>query len=479
MSKLHKRLLEEAERRARSLGKFTLETYCFQEQLSFINDPARFKTAVCSRRSGKSHACAADLIHTAMQGPHHNTSYITLARTSAKRIIWPVIKEVLKKYNIKHKIDNTELTVELESGSTIYVGGAKDFNEVDKYRGLSLKKAYIDEAQSFRDSILEVLVDDVLAYATMDVNGSVCMIGTPGPVPAGMFFRSSHNPTWANHKWTILNNPWIKLKSGKSPEELLAEERKRSGIDETNPKYQREALGLWVVDLDSLVFHYNPEINTVLEMPTEKMDYIFGIDIGFNDADAIAVLGYRPHDPCIYLVEEFVKAKQDITQLVGQIERLREKYKPTRMVMDAGALGKKIQAELQSRFSLPIEAADKTRKFEFIELLNDDLRNGRFKALPNSQFEDDSYKSEWENRIGQNPKISDRFHSDISDAVLYGWKLGRHYGFSTAPRKVAHNTDEYMELMEQKLMDEFERKKHETGLESSQEDMDSLWHDND
>jgi hypothetical protein len=475
---MKRKLFEEAQRRL-TYRPFTLEDYCFKEQLNFVLDPSRFKTAVCSRRAGKTMACAADLLHTALKGPYHNTAYITLTRTSAKRIIWPAIKELLKKYNIKHKIDNTELTIELETGSTIYVGGAKDMNEVEKFRGISLKKVYVDEAQSFRDYILETLIDDVLAYATMDVNGAVCMIGTPGPVPAGMFFKASHNPTWANHKWTILNNPWIKIKSGKSPEELLAEERKRAGIDETNPKYMREALGLWVVDLDSLVYHFNPEINTVLEMPTEKMDYVFGIDIGFNDADAIAVLGYRPHDPRIYLVEEFVKSKQDITQLVHQIERLRDKYNPTSMVMDAGALGKKIQAELQSRFSLPITAADKTRKFEYIELLNDDLRNGRFQALPGSQFEDDSYKLEWEVRIGDKPRVSDRFHSDISDAILYGWKQCRHYGASPRQTSPARGTDEYMDLMEQKLMDEFERKKTATGLESDQDDMESLWQDND
>ena len=74
-------------------------------------------------------------------------------------------------------------------------------------------------------------------------------------------------------------------------------------------------------------------------------------------------------------VDEHVKNKQNISQLVAVINEYKDLYNPIRMVMDAGALGKKIQEELRMRHGLNIEAADKTRKIEFIELLNDDLTN--------------------------------------------------------------------------------------------------------
>lgn len=405
---------------------FELAKHLFDKQLAFALDPAQFKTAVCSRRAGKSEECVADLIDTAMKFERINCAYITLARTSAKRIIWPLFKRVLKDHNIDVKYDNSELTIEFPNGSFIYVGGAKDLSEVEKYRGMSFKKVYVDEAQSFRQSILSVLIDDVIVPALWDVKGTLCLIGTPGPVPNGLFYDMAHNPAWSNHKWTMLDNPWIKKKSGMEPEEILALERKRKGISADDPSYRREALGEWVLDFDSLVYKFNSAINICEDIP-KGLTYVFGIDVGFNDKDAIAVLGYNFTDQHVYLVEELVTAKQDITALVEQIKMLREKYKPVKMVMDAGALGKKIQEEILNRHSLPIEAADKNRKHEFIDLLNGDLRTGKFKAFKGSEFEEDSYLTVWDREDPVKPKISDRYHTDIGDAVLYAWRECKHF----------------------------------------------------
>lgn len=443
-------LLAELERRA-GTGQFSIQEYCFTEQLIFISDPSRYKTAVCSRRSGKSHACAGDMIDTARQGPHHNVAYITLSRTSAKRIIWPVLMEIINKFKLKCEINNTELTITFESGSTIYLMGAKDASEIEKLRGLSLKKVYIDEAQSIKESILETLIDDILAYAIMDVNGTICLIGTPGPIAAGYFYQAAHSAKWANHKWTIHNNIWIKRKSGKEPAELLAEERARKGIDESNATYRREALAEWVTDLDALVFKFNSNKNIHQGLPPGKYNYIFGIDIGYHDADAIAVIAYNFTDRCMYLVEEDVKSKQDITSLANRVKKLQERYKPIKMVIDTGGLGKKVAEELTMRHGLPLQAADKIRKFENIEILNDEMRNGHFKVPRGSLFESDCYKMEWDRDNPEKLKISDRFHSDITDAVLYGAREAFAYLAAAELKKPARNTNEYEEQAERDL----------------------------
>ena len=72
----------------------------------------------------------------------------------------------------------------------------------------------------------------------------------------------------------------------KNAKELLAEERTRRGIKESDPVYLREALGLWVQDTDSLVYKYDENINHFAELPEEKLTYVFGVDLGYNDADA-------------------------------------------------------------------------------------------------------------------------------------------------------------------------------------------------
>ena len=482
MANHSKLLLKELQKRAAEAQKalavptFTLKAFCFDKQLAFIEDPSLFKTAVCSRRAGKTISCAADLVHTLLEHKRVNLLYITLTRGTAKKIIWRELLQINKDFSLGLVPDNSALTLTNPlNESILYLSGAKDASEIEKFRGMSLKKVYIDECQSFRAYIRE-LVDDIIVPATWDVGGSLCLIGTPGPVPAGFFHDACHGPGWKNYKWNIFDNPFIKLKSGKLPEEILAAERLRKGITESDPTYMREALGIWVQDTNSLVYKFHDVRNVYAQQPSGLMDYIFGIDIGFNDADAIAVLGYNYVTNKVYLVEEYVKPKQTITELVEVIERLRIKYAPVKMVMDAGALGKKIQHEIQQRHQIPLEAADKARKYEFIELLNDDLRTGKLMAFAGSMFQQDSRLVQWDYDDPQKPVISDTYHTDIGDAVLYAWRECKHYiKLDPVDQKIDKNSQAYMDKLEQDEADKLmEAQDFDDGI-VDQDELDSIW----
>src|ERR1700691_4587662 len=99
---------------------FKLEDYLFKEQLDFIRDPAKFAVACCSVRAGKSVACAADLVYTALNNPGTVGLYITLARSSGKKILLPELRAIKKKYKIKAKINLAELSMTFLNGSVIY-----------------------------------------------------------------------------------------------------------------------------------------------------------------------------------------------------------------------------------------------------------------------------------------------------------------------------------------------------------------------
>lgn len=433
---------------------FVLEDYCFDKQLKFIKDPAKFKTAVCSRRAGKSVSCAADLLNTAMNY-EGDVAYITLNRITAKRILWRELLKINTIYQINAHVDNAELTLTLPNGNVIYVSGAKDASEIEKFRGIALRKVYIDECQSFR-SYIEDLVQDVLEPALTDYDGSLILIGTPGPVPAGYFFNANHNPEWSNHHWTILDNPHIKRKSNKEPMQIIEERAKRRGIALDDPSILREYFGRWVKDENSLVYKFKPGINSYTTLPPGDWQYIFGIDIGYKDADAIAVLAYDFNQNTAYLVDELVTRKQDITALAEQIKSLQAIYNPIKMVMDAGALGKKIQEEIRLRHGLPIEAASKERKHEFISLLNGDLVRGAFKAKPDSRFAEDCNLVVWDWDDPLKPKISDKYHTDIGDAVLYAWREAKHYVPKTAKLQHKRDSVEWLEAQEAKEAEEME-----------------------
>ena len=459
-------LIAEIQKRKTKAEKpqFIFEKFCFNKQVDFFRGKGvRFRTAVCSRRAGKTVGIAADMIDAAMEEEESNLLYITITQQQARAIIWSDLIKIVEEYELECKTDNVRLTITFPNKSKIYIAGAKDRTEIEKFRGWKLKKCYIDECQSFR-SYLTDLINDIIIPALRDKRGQLYLTGTPGPVKAGVFYEYSQSRNWKSHHWTAFDNPYMHSPPKLDLEEVLTEERIIRGIDESDPSYIRETFGKWVEDKDALVFKFSKARNIYSALPTSgDWHYIIGIDIGYNDSDAIAVIGYNTHHKKVYLVDEHVKNKQNISQLVEAINKYKDEYNPIRMVMDAGALGKKIQEELRMRHGLVIEAAEKTRKVEFIELLNDDLRTEKFKAFQSSLFEEDCMLVQWDKdskiRNPERPKISDTYHSDICDAVLYAWRECRHYLSEKPKEKSVVNTDVYMAEMEKKEAVECEERK--------------------
>lgn len=463
-------ILKELQERV-AAPKFIIEEYCFKEQLAFIQDQESFATAVCSRRSGKTVGCASDLVNTTQQRPGTISLYITLSRASAKRIVWPEILEINRKFQLSGLTNIADLSMTFPNGSVIYLSGAKDKSEIEKFRGLPLALCYIDEAQAF-GSFIQELIDDVIAKALYDYNGRLRVIGTPPPIPVGYFHKICHSDQWSRHHWTMLQNPWLLKKSGLTPMQLIEKDCKRKGVNIDDPGIQRECFGKWVTDSNALVFRYSKDINNYEELPTVKgtgnWNYIIGIDLGYDDADAIAVLAYHDNLNAVFLVEEITRTKQTLSDLVDLIAAKIGRYNPHSIVMDAGGLGKKIVESISSRFSIGIKAAEKARKFEYIELLNDSLRTGKFFAREVGKFAEDTQKVEWDRdkSTGDRLVVSDRFHSDITDAVLYAFRESLHFLSEPIVDKVRPGTPEWTKKevaeMEEAAINMMESKKKDT-----------------
>lgn len=396
---------------------------------------------MCSRRAGKSTACAAHLVATANDFAQCTALYVTGARTDAKKIVWAEVKRFNDLHGLGGVPNESELAMTFPNGSVVRLAGAKDDAAVEKIRGQMppVKIAYIDEAQSIRDALLTKLIDDVLEPALLDYDGSLIMIGTPPPVPVGYFVDAflgkRGEGAWSSHRWTFFDNPHIARKSKKTHAELMQRVLKRRGVTDQDPSIRREFFGELALDTHSLVYQYSPALNHYDALPAGTYTYILGVDLGHDDADALALLAWSDTSKVTFLVEEMVTKKQGITELVEQIESFRSRYDISKIVMDTGGLGKKISEEIIRRHKIPVQPAEKARKFEFIELMNDALRTKQLKAKKDSLFAFDSYRVEWDRDKTKPDKkvISDRFHSDIADATLYAWRES--YSFTFTPEK--------------------------------------------
>lgn len=431
--------------------RFDLELFLFKEQLLLARDPAKFATAVCSVRAGKTVTCAADLIDTCLTKPGVVGLYITLARSSAKRIIWPDLHKINREFDLGGVPNESDLSFKFPNGSIIYCSGASDAAEIEKFRGLSnVALAYIDESQAFRAHIKE-LVEEILIKRLYDTNGRLRLIGTPGPIPAGYFYDASQSSQWSHHAWTLHDNPWIERKSGCTVAQLIAQDCARKGVDLNDPSIQRECFGRWALDVDSLLLEYEAERNHYDALPRGNYVYILGMDFGFEDADSFSVLGWRQGSPDTYLVEELVAAKQTYEQMVVNFETLHKKYPLSRVVADPGGGGKKLIESLRPRYLIPMQAADKQGKIANYGLLNNALRTGRFFAKRDSRFAQDCNLLERDKDKSTPEKTVVKGHSDAIDSALYAFRESPAYGYTPPIAAPVQGTPEWAIAEQEKM----------------------------
>ena len=433
-----------------------INAFLFREQLAFVHDPARFSTAVCSVRAGKTTACAADLIDTALKMPNTIGCYITLARSSAERIVWPELKKINRDYNLKAFPNEAKLSLVFPNGSTIYLMGGNDEQEIEKIRGLSnVALVYIDECQSFRQHIKE-LVEDIVTKRLYDTNGRCRMIGTPGPVLSGYFYDATEGNLkdgWSHHHWTMHTNPWLLKKSGKTPDELIAQDCARKGVSLDDPSIQRECFGRWKLDPNALLLTYDPSVNHYDTLPSAKYTYILGVDLGQRDLNFLSLIAFTASSPVTYLVEEKYTQNQLTDDLAKDIRSMLDKYPMAMVVVDAGGQGLAIVEDMKARHGLPLQAADKKGKLSNYALLNNALRTGNFKAKTTSVFAKDCNILERDDDRSTPDRVVVKGHSDAVDATLYAFRHSPAYNYTPIAVIPKLGTPEYDFYTQKQLMD--------------------------
>jgi hypothetical protein len=337
--------------------------------------------------------------------------------------MWTTFERIERRYKLGlrfREIDN-QLYVQHPNGHLIWLSGCKDSSEIEKFRGDYYACVIIDEAASF-GAYLRELVEDVFEPALLDLQGQMVMSGTPGPIPGGPFYWATTGDSgsagwrqWSNHHWTILQNPYIP-----HARDWLAEKRIANNWDETHPTYKREWLGIWVKDPGSMVYPYGPQ-NLYLELPdagSPAWRWGIGIDVGYEDSSAFVVAGYRTGIPGIYIPEVFKKNHLIPSAVAAQTEKMMQKYKTRRVVIDSGGLGKGYQEEMLQRYGIVAESAKKNKKRAYIEIIRGELLSGNIKAHPRGAT---ALLDEWGRLVWDeaHEEPDDRFEQHAADAALY------------------------------------------------------------
>jgi hypothetical protein len=143
------------------------------------------------------------------------------------------------------------------------------------------------------------------------------------------------------------------------------------------PWFQRQWLGLWVLDHRDMVVPFERDRNALmsedgkLEAPwtQDKTDrYVLGMDTGFTDGMAYVVMGYNPQKHSNLVVYESTwKVKQGMDEIASMLESYRDRYPGIRIVGDYN--NAQLLHDLNTRYKIPVYHAEKTDKMAWVRIL--------------------------------------------------------------------------------------------------------------
>lgn len=411
-------------------------TRLFQKQLGIFHDRRKRIALLCSRRAGKTDVIACKLIEKLLEFPHLIVPYITRTSKVSKANLWAKLQAFNREFNLGLREVETLGMFKHPKGGYIWLTGCKDLQEAEKFRGPHYPLVVIDEAGTFRTSILEYLIDNVLDAALTDVEGELWLSGTPGVVPAGYFWERTTGEgrgdgslaQWPTYSWTVADNPHHVL----SKPGALDAKRIELGLSVESPKWLREYCGRWALDTTALIYYCDANKNhwdTVL--PANGMRRVtLGVDIGYEDETAFVVCISIWGQPTVYVAHAHGQSHMLPSAIADEIKRLVAAYGVQEIYMDSGGLAKTIMIQLRTDYQLPVMPAEKHDKVGAISRVRDALDSGTLK------LDVDAAKpliEEWntlvwdidlvtKERKGHHPGMAD--HN--ADALLYAYRPHLH-----------------------------------------------------
>ncbi len=427
----------------------------FPKQALFVESKSKLIAGFCTRRAGKSYGVGLKLYNAALQNPGVSCVYIALTRDSAKRIMLKdVMKDIDRKHNLGAKFNHTELSITMPNGSIIYLLGMdSDKREMDKVLGQKFKLAVIDECGSFRQNVREIVYSK-LRPACADLDGTIVIIGTPQNLTAGLFYDvvwAKTEPGWEIHEWSAFDNPYMRDKWQQEIDDIL----NANPETKDTPWFQQNYLGRYVVDTNSLCYRFDAKKNLIAhaKMPTLN-HYVLGVDLGYEDATAFSLLGYEQDGGKLYVVQVKKQKHMTLTAVAEMIEWFQFKYRPYKIIVDNAA--KQAVEEMKTRFQLPLVAAEKQGKADFIEIMNNDFVAGNI-MVSDSCVE---LISEYQNLIWDDQSDRKQEHPNcdnhLADATLYPYRYC--YNYVKNVRKTVRNEVEKLEHWEEEITKGREKK---------------------
>lgn len=420
--------------------RYRLYQQCYKEQRDVLLDNySKYILVNTGRRTGKTNLAARWLVSKCVT-PNSPCFYIHLKFDNAIRQCFDLCVESAKKIELGiDKESKNEGIIVFSNGSSIKFCGNNNKSEADKLRGFKARGIVIDEA-AFQIN-MNYLINDILTPLMADYTDSQMMlISTPPRIPHTYYEFCYRDSNWTKYEWYANKNPFIP-----SFDDFIKELCEKKGLTIDSPFIQREGYGQFVYDTEAQVFKDYKTYNA-----DEPLDFIpdrvdIGVDIGFEDNNAIIALAYNNEKARVIFERKFNRAA--VSEIIKQIQEVYSDSKKFLIENNKNANiadvniycdmnNKELVYELYSVQKLPCFCCYKYNKAMAISQMAEFCRTSKIVIPKDGILADECdrtlYKRDDEDNILT--EIDDElFHPDALMALLYAcrqmwYNIGAPYG---------------------------------------------------
>lgn len=425
----------------------------FPEQWAYVQSDALFNAVCCSRRAGKTVGAVKRTVARMAAKPGARVHYVTLIRRNCRKYFWWPLQAELQRLGWRFEANESDLILKVENGSWVQAIGVDDIAGVKAVKGDRTDLFMIDEAQENADEIMRSLVDVAATPMLTDTGGMLDLLGTVPEAEPTYFSEALDSPGWEHFHWTMFDHDYPESRQVKRAR--VQEIIEKRGLTWDHPIIAREYLGQRVRDPSKLAYEFDGKRNVyeAQDFAGATWRHSLGIDIGFQDRDALVVLAWRTDDPehRLYVRHTWQANHQDVDQLSDVVRSVLKEYRISAIVGDHGGHGAvKVMKTLEARLRILIQTKP-TDVMVSVGLVNDDLRTGRLLLPKDSELGSDLARVV----RSVNPRTKrveinkTGYHSDLSEALRYAHAAARHYrGKAAAPEK---SRDELLWEREQQI----------------------------
>lgn len=433
----------------------------FHTQNKILDDRKnRYKGLNATRRSGKTVTECISFMEVGEEFPKSNMVFGALTLDSAADICWQEFKDLNKRGSYGCKFNETKKIMFFPNGSKLRLFGLDTSpKQMRKVLGQKLRKFSLDEAGSMSQDMRKLCYQMVKpALADLRPNSWMTLLGTCENIPntffEGVTEGGETDLPWKVYKWTAHENPYMAKQWQEELDEML----------ENNPKvvnaswFKTHYMNQWCADDDLLIIPID-KCEQVEFIDDGNYDFVLGVDVGYNDANAFSILACHKNKREVIIVKTFKEAELIFSEVAAIIKEIQRKYNIFKIVIDGA--NKQGLMEIRKRFHIPMDIAEKTGKATYLHLLRDDVICGH--VLMDATNCGELY-TEWSSLMWRDlnkENEDDRCQNHLSDSTLYAWRYCYHYLWEAPPEKEDENSDSFMDDLEEREAEEFERQQKE------------------